>query len=264
MDKSVRLQKFIADCGLCARRTAEEWIVDGRVEVNGRPALRLGITVDPATDAVRVDGRRIRPLLRRHYLLLYKPRGVVCTLQDDRERKTIRACLPPSTPRVYPAGRLDYDTEGLLVLTDDGDLAAALTHPGRGVEKVYHARVSHHPTDKELARLRRGLRLEDGPAKPLRVRVIKQNPQSAWVEIAFVEGRNRLVRRYFRRVGLDVERLVRVAEGPLTIAGMAPGDYRPLTRPEVAQLRQLAAAEIQPAPPAIRRPPPAARRPKKP
>jgi len=264
MDKSVRLQKFIADCGLCARRTAEEWIVDGRVEVNGRPALRLGITVDPATDAVRVDGRRIRPLLRRHYLLLYKPRGVVCTLQDDRERKTIRACLPPSTPRVYPAGRLDYDTEGLLVLTDDGDLAAALTRPGRGVEKVYHARVSHHPTDKELARLRRGMRLEDGPAKPLRVRVIKQNPQSAWVEIAFVEGRNRLVRRYFRRVGLDVERLVRVAEGPLTIAGMAPGDYRPLTRPEVAQLRQLAAAEIQPPPPAIRRPPPAARRPKKP
>lgn len=250
MDKPIRLQKFIADCGLCSRREAEEWIVDGRVEVNGRPTLRLGITVDPARDAVRIDGRRVQPHQRRHYLLVYKPRGVVCTLKDDRERKTIRACLPPSTPRVYPAGRLDYDTEGLLLLTDDGDLAAAITHPGHGVEKVYHARVSRHPNEKELARLRRGVRLEDGPARPLRVKVVKKNPKSAWVEIVFVEGRNRLVRRYFRRVGLDVERLVRVSEGGLTIAGMAPGDYRPLTRPEVAQLRQLATpkGERKPAP----------------
>ncbi|RMF83986.1 MAG: rRNA pseudouridine synthase [Nitrospirae bacterium] len=251
---TVRLQKFLADCGLCSRREAEEWILDGRVEVNGRPALRLGITVDPERDAVRVDGRRVRPRRRRHYLLLYKPRGVVSTVRDDRDRPTVLDCLPASTPRVYPAGRLDFDTEGVLLLTDDGELAARLTHPRHGVVKVYRARVSRHPTPKELARLRRGLRLEDGPARPRWVKVVKRNPKSAWLEIAFVEGRNRLVRRYLQRAGLLVERLVRVAQGPLTLEGLRPGDYRPLTRREVAALRQAAAeAEAAPAAPRPRR-----------
>lgn len=242
---SIRLQKYLADAGLCSRRQAEEWILDGRVEVNGKTILRLGVSVDPRRDHVRCDGRAVRTRKRRHYLLLYKPKGVVCTTKDDRERPTVFDCLPSNVPRLFPVGRLDYDTEGLLLLTDDGDLAALLTHPRYGVEKVYHARVSRHPTSAEMAKLRRGLRLEDGPAKPTRVKLLKRNPKSAWLEIAFDEGRNRLVRRYLRRCGLLVERLLRVGEGPLTLAGLAPGHYRPLTRQEVAGLRRSVAGTQQ-------------------
>ena len=234
----VRLQKFLADAGLCSRREAEEWILDGRVEVNGKPVLRLGVAIDPATDHVRCDGRRVKVRQKHHYLVLHKPRRVVCTVKDDRERPTVMDCLPANTPRLFPVGRLDYDTEGLLLLTDDGDLAARLTHPRYAVEKVYHARLSRHPTPQEMAKMRRGVRLADGPARPTRVRLLRRNPQSAWVEIAFREGRNRLVRRYMQQCGLLVERLIRVGEGPLVLAGLAPGAYRPLTRQEVASLRR--------------------------
>jgi 23S rRNA pseudouridine2605 synthase len=235
---TVRLQKFLADAGLCSRREAEEWILDGRVEVNGKPILRLGVAIDPVADHVRCDGQRVRLRKRYHYLMLHKPRRVVCTVKDDRERPTVIDCLPANTPRLFPVGRLDYDTEGLLLLTDDGDLTARLTHPRYGVEKVYHVRISRHPTAGEMARIRRGVRLDDGPARPTRVRLLKKNPRSAWLEVAFREGRNRLVRRYMQRCGLLVERLIRVGEGPLTLGELAPGAYRPLTRQELASLRR--------------------------
>jgi len=234
----IRLQKFLADAGLCSRREAEEWILDGRVQVNGKPILQLGASIDPVTDHVRCDGKRVRVRQRHHYLVLHKPRRVVCTVKDDRQRPTVMDCLPANSPRLFPVGRLDFDTEGLLLLTDDGDLAARLTHPRYGVEKVYHARVSHHPSAAEMAKLRRGVRLEDGAARPIRVTLLKTNPKSAWVEIAFREGRNHLVRRYMQRCGLLVERLIRVGEGPLSLGGLAPGEYRPLTRQEVAVLRR--------------------------
>jgi len=192
-------------------------------------------------DIVLADGKPVSPLSEHTYLLYNKPPGQLCTRRDEKGRDLIYRHIEVG-PNVQSVGRLDMDSEGLLLLTDDGELAARLTHPRYGMEKVYQARVSHHPSASEMAKLRRGVRLEDGPARPTRVTLLKTNPKSAWVEIAFREGRNRLVRRYMQRCGLLVERLIRVGEGPLTLGGLAPGEYRPLTRQEVAILRRAVAS----------------------
>jgi len=230
-----RLQKVLARAGLGSRRHCEELIEDGRVTVNGETA-GLGRRVDAEHDRIEVDGvpTGVRPGLV-HYLL-NKPRGVVTTASDPEGRAMV-VDLVPSEPRVFPVGRLDFDSEGLLLLTNDGDLAHRLTHPSFGIEKEYVAEVDGAPTRGTLRRLRDGIDLDDGPTVPARVSAVSPGV----VRITIHEGRNRQVRRMFEAVGHPVRRLVRIRIGPLADRGLRPGSWRPLTLDEVRALERAAA-----------------------
>ncbi len=232
MTDGERLQKVLAAVGLGSRRACEELIADGRVTVDGEVAT-LGRRVDPETARVAVDGVPIsvRPGLV-HYLL-NKPAGVVTTASDPQGRPTVLD-LVPSEPRVFPVGRLDAATEGLLLLTNDGELAHRLTHPSFGVAKEYLAEVDTPPTRGELRRLREGVELEDGRTAPARVTLV---PPRA-VRMVIHEGRNRQVRRMLDAVGHPVRRLVRTRIGPLTDRRLRPGEWRPLTPAEVRSLEE--------------------------
>jgi 23S rRNA pseudouridine2605 synthase len=194
----------------------------------------LGRRVDPERDQVAVDGSRVVVDQRRRYWLLNKPAGVVTTADDPQGRPTV-VQMVPAQPRVFPVGRLDLDTEGLLILTNDGDLAHRLTHARFGVEKRYLAEVERLPPDA-LARLRRGVELDDGPARAQRARIVGSSGRRRMVEVIMLEGRNREVRRLLDAVGAPVRRLVRTAVGPLRLTGLAPGEYRPLRQEEVRRL----------------------------
>jgi 23S rRNA pseudouridine2605 synthase len=232
-----RLQKILAQAGFGSRRLCEELIADGRVAVNGEVA-ELGRRVDPEHDRVEVDGVAIgvRPGLV-HYLL-NKPRGVVTTASDPQGRRTV-VDLVPAEPRVFPVGRLDADTEGLLLLTNDGDLTHRLTHPSFGVEKEYVAEVEGKPSRLALRRLREGVELDDGVTAPARVALVEPNV----VRIVIHEGRNRQVRRMCDAVGHPVVRLVRTRIGPLRDPGLRPGTWRPLEVDEVRALERAAAGD---------------------
>ena len=231
-----RLQKVLARVGVGSRRVCEELIVDGRVTVNGAVPV-LGRRVDPAVDLVELDGvpLPIRPDLV-HYLF-NKPAGVVSTAEDTHGRPTV-VSLVPDRPRVYPVGRLDMDSEGLLVLTNDGELTHRLTHPSFGVPKEYLVHVEGEPTPGEVRRLREGVELEDGPTAPARVALVAPD----LLRIVIHEGRNRQVRRMCDAVGHPVRRLVRTRIGPLTDPSLGPGSYRTLTFDEVRSLSAAAAA----------------------
>jgi 23S rRNA pseudouridine2605 synthase len=230
-----RLQKVLAAVGLGSRRACEELIADGVVTVDGEVAV-LGRRVDPDVAHIEVDGvpLSVRPGLV-HYLL-NKPAGVVTTADDPQGRRTVVE-LVPDAPRVFPVGRLDADTEGLLLMTNDGDLTHRLTHPSFGVDKEYLAEVQGTPTRGELRRLREGIELDDGLTAPARVALVPPNG----IRIVIHEGRNRQVRRMCAAVGHPVVRLVRVRIGPLADRGLAPGQWRPLTPPEVRALETAAA-----------------------
>jgi 23S rRNA pseudouridine2605 synthase len=235
LDQGERLQKVLAAVGLGSRRACEELIAEGRVTVDGEVAI-LGRRVDPEAARVEVDGVpiSIRPGLV-HYLL-NKPAGVVTTASDPQGRPTVLDLVPPE-PRVFPVGRLDAATEGLLLLTNDGDLTHRLTHPSFGVEKEYLAEVETPPTRGELRRLREGVELEDGRTAPARVTLV---PPRA-VRLVIHEGRNRQVRRMLDAVGHPVLRLVRTRIGPLTDRRLRPGEWRPLTPAEVRDLESAVA-----------------------
>lgn len=230
----LRLNKALAQAGLGSRRSVEALVRAGRVAVNGEVVRDLGRRVDPLRDRLEVDGSRVVLDPRRRYWLLNKPAGVVTTARDPQGRPTVTQ-LVPSRPRVFPVGRLDRDTEGLLLLTNDGELANRLTHPRYGVEKRYLAEVDALPPGA-LARLRAGVELADGLAKPVRVRVVASSGPRRLLEVVMVEGRKREVRRLLDAVGAPARRLVRTALGPLRLHGLPPGAYRPL-RPE--ELRSL-------------------------
>jgi pseudouridine synthase len=256
-----RLQKILATAGVASRRAAERLIVDGRVSVNGATVAVLGAKADPATDDIRVDGRRVGPALERRYLLLNKPVGVVSTRSDPQGRPTVVEMVPAAGGYVFPVGRLDYDSEGLLILTNDGDLAARLTHPRYGVEKVYHAVVTGRPGDRAISRLERGIVLDGRRTAPARVRILKRSEargEQALLEIVIHEGRTRQVRRMCESVGHPVVRLARVRIGSVTDPGLRPGQWRPLTPREVEALRRSAS---QPASPPRTARPPTSRRP---
>ncbi len=246
-----RLQKLIAASGLCSRRRAEEWIREGKVTVNGDLA-RLGDSADPEQDEILVNGSPLPAApVRTTTILLYKPRGYVTTLSDEKGRPTVAELLPGDLPRLYPVGRLDQFSEGLLLMTNDGALANALTHPGGEVDKTYHLWVSGWQ-DSSLALLRRPIVLDGYRIKAPRVRLlwvhgatvagadahIGPRPETALLEIIIHEGRNRQIRRMAEAAGLTATRLKRVAEGPLTLGGMKPGQWRRLTEEELAALRQ--------------------------
>jgi len=243
---SERLQKVLAHAGISSRRAAERLIVEGRVSVNGAVVTELGTKVDPARDAIKVDGKRVgAPPSGRTYLALHKPRGVVTTLSDPEGRPTVKDFLRGIKARVYPVGRLDYHSEGLLILTDDGELARNLMHPSRGVEKTYLAKVKGQPDPEVLLRLSRGIPLDGKRTGPAKVRIVRRG-DNAWIEITIGEGRNRQVRRMFQAVGHPVSRLRRMGYGGVLLGRLPVGNLRPLSEAEVAELTRASAAEPEP------------------
>jgi pseudouridine synthase len=233
-----RLQRLLARAGYGSRRACEDLIVQGRVTLNGTVAT-LGDRGDPSHDEVRVDGLEVNLDPNVRYLALHKPSGVVTTMHDPQGRRDIRAYLPPEGPRVFPVGRLDRDTEGLLLLMNDGDLANGLTHPRYGVEKEYLAEVEGVPTPKHIGRLRRGVELEDGLASATGARVVGRSGDRGAVRLVMTEGRKREVRRLLAAVGLPVTRLVRVRIGPVRLGSLPSGERRELTHDEVLALRRV-------------------------
>lgn len=231
-----RLQKFLARAGIASRRKAEELILAGRVSVNGKAARELGVKVVPG-DVVLFDGQPVAPKALE-YVLLNKPAGFLSAASDSRGRRTV-VDLVPGTARLFPVGRLDYDTTGLILLTNDGELANRLMHPRFEVDKVYWAEVKGVPTDSELAQLRAGISLEDGLSWPARVKVIKIKRDGAEIEIAIHEGRNRQVRRMFEAVRHPVLKLHRKKYAMLTGEGLAAGESRALTEEEIKALKNL-------------------------
>lgn len=235
-----RLQKILARAGLASRREAERWILEGRVRVNGVVVRELGLKADPARDKIQVDHKPVRVAPERRYYLFHKPVGLITSLGDPRGRPHLGEYLEQLgiRERVFPVGRLDFNSSGLLLLTDDGELSARLTHPRYRIPKVYHVKISRQPTERELQRLGRGIELEDGRTAPARVRLIEVLRRKAWVEVEICEGRYREVRRMFEALGYFVERLIRVRLGPLRLGSLPPGQLRPLSPKEVAALRR--------------------------
>ena len=236
----MRLQRFLSQAGVASRRKAEQLIVDGKVKVNGRAATELGTKVDPDRDKVIVDGRRILAA-RTEYLLFCKPRGYVTTLSDPEGRPTVMTLLGDRARGLYPVGRLDFLTDGILLLTNDGDLAHALMHPSGGIEKTYHAKVQGLLTDELLQQLREGVTLDDGTkTRPAEVHTITRTDKHTWLQITIKEGKNRQIHRMCEGVGHAVLKLSRVGYGPLSSSGLKPGEARELTDGELAALRELA------------------------
>ena len=233
-----RLQRLLARAGYGSRRASEQLIVEGRVTVNGTVAI-LGDRADPEQDDVEVDGLPVNLDPNVRYYALHKPTGVVTTMRDPQGREDVRGYLPPDGPRVFPVGRLDRDTEGLLLLTNDGELANALTHPRFGVEKEYLAEVDGVPTAKHLGRLRRGVELDDGDARAKSARVAGRAGERGAIRLVMTEGRKREVRRLLAAVGLPVVRLVRVRIGPVRLGDLPPGERRELTHEEIVALRRV-------------------------
>ena len=229
-----RVQKVLARAGLGSRRACEELIADGRVTVDGAVVV-LGDRVDPDHQALAVDGVPVPTRPGLVYYLLNKPTGVVTTADDPQGRRTVVDLVPPE-PRVFPVGRLDFDTEGLLLCTNDGDLALRLTHPRYGVEKTYLAEVEGVPSPAALRRLREGVELEDGLTAPARAHVVQPGPETSALELVIHEGRNRQVRRMCEAIGHPVIELSRTKFGPITLGGLAPGRTRVLDSHEVGAL----------------------------
>jgi 23S rRNA pseudouridine2605 synthase len=230
-----RLQRALARAGFGSRRACELLIADGRVTLNGTVAT-LGDRVDPDADHVQVDGVGVNLDPNVRYLALHKPAGVITTMDDPQGRADITGFLPTEGPRVFPVGRLDRDTEGLLLLTNDGELANRLMHPRFGIEKEYLAEVEGVPTDRHLARLRRGVELDDGPARAASARVVAASGDRGAVRLVMTEGRKREVRRLLAAIGLPVARLVRLRVGPISLGRLAPGAIRELSAEEVRAL----------------------------
>lgn len=233
-----RVQKLLARAGVASRREAEELIRAGRVTVNGE-VVGLGAKADPATDAIKVDGKRVQPAAAFDYILLNKPGGYITTRSDPEGRPTVYDLLPDRMRKtVAPVGRLDWGTEGLLLLTNDGELAQRVSHPRYGCKKVYHAKVKGEPAEAQLDRIRRGMVLEGRRTAPAKITVLpsRKTRNNTWLAVELGEGRTRQIRELFFRIGHPVGRLKRVSIGPVTDRGLPVGTYRELTAKEVAQL----------------------------
>ncbi len=235
-----RIQKIISAAGVTSRRAAEEMILEGRVRVNGQVVTELGSKADPENDHIKVDGKLINPKQPKTYIMLNKPVGYVTTLSDPEQRKTVQDLMRGVKVRVYPVGRLDYNTEGMLLLTNDGDFAHLITHPRYELPKTYLVKVKGVLDDRAVNSLETGMYLRDGRTAPARVRRIRKEAANSWVEITIHEGRKRQVRRMIDHVGNSVIRLKRVKIGGLSLGDIPVGAYRHLTLEEVKLLRSLA------------------------
>jgi len=236
-----RLQKIIAAAGIASRRKAEILITSGQVAVNGKTVTELGSKADPEVDHIRVSGKLLRGPERHAYLMMNKPKGYVTTVSDPEGRPTVLDLLRGVRARVYPVGRLDYASEGLLLLTNDGALAHRLTRAASHVRKTYQVKVSGKPTAEAITSLRAGVTLRDKGAKPVKTSPAKihllRDAPNPWYEVTLIEGRNRQIRRMFKEVGHDVEKIKRVRYGPLEL-DVEPGHFRPLRPQEVERLRR--------------------------
>lgn len=240
---AIRLQKVIADAGVASRRKAEELIRQGRVTVNGKVAMEMGLKVDPASDHVKVDGRHLKPVAPKAYVMLNKPKGVLTTLEGPGadDRPTVQSLLKGIKQRVFPVGRLDYDTEGLLVLTNDGELAQRLLHPKYHVPKTYLVKVKGVLDEAQLKRLGKGVRLSDGMTSRAHAKKVRKTDENSWIELTIYEGRTHQVKRMLEAVTHPVLKLKRVRFGPLTLGTLSSGAYRFLTDPEIHRLKDAAA-----------------------
>ena len=233
-EETVKLQKFISDCGLMSRRAAEASICCGEFTVNGQPAS-LGDRVCPTRDVVRYRGKRVRGAGRKWYIMLNKPRGYVCTLSDEKGRKNVSELVSGCGARVYPVGRLDLNSEGLLLLTNDGELANRLTHPKKEVDKVYLVWLSRYIPGCE-ASIASPIEIDGRTTRPAKVETLRAEDETALLRITIHEGRNRQIRRLCERANVTVTRLRRIAEGPLTLGELKPGQWRRLTPEELWKL----------------------------
>ena len=236
----VRLQKLLAQSGVASRRKCEELMLEGHVEVDGEVVTRLGTKVDPRTAVIRVGGKRLPPVSPHVYLVLNKPRGVVSTMSDPEGRRTLSDFVADRPERLFHVGRLDTDTEGLILLTNDGDFAHRMAHPSYEMDKTYVAEVAGQVTKPTVRKVLDGVTLEDGPVEVSSFKVVSSHGGKSIVELVIHEGRNRIVRRLLDAVGHPVKRLTRTAIGPVRLSGLRKGELRDLTRDELGTLLDAA------------------------
>ena len=234
-DNKVRLQKYLSECGVASRRKAEDLIMAGRVKVNGKPAS-IGDKIDPNRDTVVVAGKKIKKTKKNTYIMLHKPRGFITTLSDEMGRKCVAQLVEDVGTRVYPVGRLDRDSEGLLLLTDDGEFANALTHPTHHVPKTYRVTVRPTITEEQITALTTGIEIDGRMTMPSEVRVLEKKEGRVVLEIIIYEGRNRQIRKMCDSLGLEVARLKRTQIGSVKLGMIKQGDWRNLTEEEVHKL----------------------------
>ena len=233
----MRLQKFLALSGVASRRRAEELIKEGRVKVNGVLITEMGSTVDEESDRVTLDGKNVKIESTKRYIILNKPKGYITTAKDNFDRKTVMELVSDIKERIYPVGRLDYDTEGLLLMTNDGDFANAIAHPKKSIEKVYLARVKGEFNEEKAEKLRAGVVIDGKKTAPAKVKILKAGENFTDVRIVIHEGRNRQVKKMFASVGCFVTALKRTAVGKFTLGNIAPGTYREFTKAETALIK---------------------------
>lgn len=241
-DNSIRLQKYLSECGVASRRKAEEMIAAGKVKVNGKPAS-IGDKINPKKDTVVVAGKKIRKNKKNTYIMLHKPRGFITTLNDEMGRKCVAQLVEDVGTRVYPVGRLDRDSEGLLLLTDDGEFANSLTHPTHHVPKTYRVTVRPTITDDQITALTTGIEIDGRMTMPSEVRVIEKKEGRVVLEIIIYEGRNRQIRKMCDALGLEVARLKRTQIGSVKLGMLKQGDWRNLTDEEVHKLNVAASLD---------------------
>jgi 23S rRNA pseudouridine2605 synthase len=239
-----RLQKVISHAGIVSRREAERLITEGRVAVNGCIVTQLGTKVEPTRDKINVDGRLVKSFPGKVYVLMNKPAGYVSTLKDPQERPVVTDLLDRINTRVFPVGRLDYDAEGVLLLTNDGELAHRLQHPRYGISRTYEVKVKDVPANSELSSLRKGVRLEDGITLPAKAKFLKKTTINCWLKITLYEGKNRQVKRMCAAIGHPVLKIKRVSLGPLSLGDVSRGKYRHLTQDEVKELYALVSLKL--------------------
>ena len=236
----MRINRYIASSGLCSRRAAEEYITTGKVKVNGKVVTNLATEVNEENDSVVVNGKKVIPVGRYSYIMFHKPKGCICTVKDDKGRKTVMDYLPEfENKRIYPIGRLDYDTEGLLLLTNDGEFANLLTQPSSEVPKTYSLKIEGTMTESELATMRNGMTIDGIKLKKCQISVKETDEKFTKMEVTIFEGKNRQIHRMFETMGKTVVFLKRIKIGDIRLSGLTRGTYRYLTDKEISKLKGM-------------------------
>jgi pseudouridine synthase len=235
---AIRLNKFLSQAGISSRREADQMIVEGRVKVNSEVIQELGYKINEKEDQIEVDGIKVKPDMKLVYLMINKPPGFLVTLKDPLKRPTIKSLLPPMSQRVFPVGRLDFESEGLLLLTNDGELAHRLTHPRFGIEKSYLVKVKGAPEISKIIKLEKGIHLDGKKTGPARITLLKKSPRRSFLRIVIYEGRKREIRKMFEAIGHKVTDLKRVSVGSLKLGALASGKWRFLQQKEVESLKR--------------------------